>query len=861
MSASFEFKKQFLSNFQEQIVQGRKLLKRGNHRWAAKLLRNIYFNIEKAEWLDMQKKHQLITIISNSWWLYINSLSHRKTAGLEIDYIRYIDAYKRFFSFLSQLDDFYLFNNFATKLLKQFIEMDNLSTSGITKFINSYCIKVNKREDYQKLTELQILLMYLRKSVIPNEFFNIGFEKLGRVIFKLEPGKRAIFLYTILENVNLEYKLMENSEDFIKSVNKILINRIPGYIKDVFSNLSRISVNERTFKTIQEDLEDLIYYLNDIGEHSWIILIIRNLYEKVKKYKSFGDAISYIRKFIDFAIKRNRFEIAFEIYDFLDDVFIYKTDLGYDNILIELWVEACKKFVDMKEKRFLLQSLDKLNNHLKIPQTKAQIFHYFHTSNYLWKFKSRFFSLEKQDFWRMMFYRALFEEHNIKLAKKIVSYLKKNVQHLLKDLDGLYQEAESLKEEIYTVGDLEDIQIDTTNFSIKQIILRIDDEGKISYRLKSLEENIIEGSIKDEYWNDAQIIEIYNDLFSESEKKEFTFDLRNFGGLCYIFLPKLIRKFFSDFKIQSLDYVPQIYFILDNMTIPFDLIFNDNFFLLKYSIGYKIGETPLGGVSFEAYEKDLIELNKNEDKKYNAAIIESVNSQIPKKWNESTKKKELIFPFPAGSNELNYITNFFNKREEINQIKILNGLNSTKDKILTLLSEGKYHVIHFVGNIFYSGWSPKESFFRTNDNKILKFSEISDAINKSDSRNHPFLFFNSQIYNIEGKKLNNVLQKFGQVISHFDYDKIAGIISRTYPIFNEDTKSIISNFYINVFDKNTQGIALLKARQSCIADKTVRSIETNLRNLKGDTNAHIDIKSSLAISSYLLFGKPWKPLK
>ncbi|GAJ20129.1 unnamed protein product, partial [marine sediment metagenome] len=32
--------------------------------------------------------------------------------------------------------------------------------------------------------------------------------------------------------------------------------------------------------------------------------------------------------FISFAISRNRFEIAFDIYDFLEDLFMYQTDLG-----------------------------------------------------------------------------------------------------------------------------------------------------------------------------------------------------------------------------------------------------------------------------------------------------------------------------------------------------------------------------------------------------------------------------------------------------------------------------------------------------------------------------------------------------
>ena len=372
MAINLKTKNDFLKDFQQKIIQGRKLLHLANHLWADRLLTDLYFEIEKTEWLNIQKKHQLIMIISNSWWIYINSLIHRTEEGVDIDFIRYIDAYKRFFSFLSKLDDFYLLNNFATNLLKSFIKMDSLSQTGITKFINSFCVKVSEREEYIKLIQLQMVLMFLRKSVIPQEFFHLSMEVLGRTIYKLEPSKRALFLYVFIENVNMHYQLMDNSEEFVKEMNRILVNRIPGYLKNEFSNVGKITINERNFKTILGDLEELIYYLNNIGEYNWIIILIKNLYSKIHAYQSYGDAVTYIRKFIDFAITRNRFEIAFDIYDFLEDLFLYQTDLGYDNILIELWVEACKKFVDMKEKKYLLQSLEKLTTHLKIPQTNAQ---------------------------------------------------------------------------------------------------------------------------------------------------------------------------------------------------------------------------------------------------------------------------------------------------------------------------------------------------------------------------------------------------------------------------------------------------------------------------------------------------------
>jgi hypothetical protein len=58
--------KKFLENFQKGIIQGRKLLQAGNHSWADRLLTELFFEIERAEWIDIQKRHQLIIVITNS---------------------------------------------------------------------------------------------------------------------------------------------------------------------------------------------------------------------------------------------------------------------------------------------------------------------------------------------------------------------------------------------------------------------------------------------------------------------------------------------------------------------------------------------------------------------------------------------------------------------------------------------------------------------------------------------------------------------------------------------------------------------------------------------------------------------------
>ncbi|UCD01656.1 MAG: hypothetical protein JSV23_01125 [Promethearchaeota archaeon] len=863
MSISIELKQEFLTNFQNKIITARKLLFSAKHEWASRVFRSLTSEIKKNDWLDLQKKHQLIMIISNSWWMYLNSLVKHKEGKVDIDLIRYIDAYKRFFSFLAKLDDFYLFNNFCTNLLKEFLKKEDLSQKGITKFINSFSAMLHKKEYFQKLFELQILQIFLRKSVAPSEYFHLSMEILGKTVFNVEPSKRALFIYILLEDVCLKYNLMQDSAEFVRLINKILINRLPGYLKNEFSNISRITINERSFNTILVDLEELIYYLNDIGEYSWIIIFVRSIFSKIQEYQSNANAVIYIRKFINFSINRNRFEIAFEIYDFLEDLFMFQTDLSYDNILIELWVEACKKFVDMKEKRYLLQSLEKLNNHLKLPQKNAQIFHYFYTCNILWQFKSMFFSLEQRDFWRMMFFRALFEEQNYDIAEKIIPHLDKDFSKILTGLKALYNDIEPLKKEIYIFDDYDDIpQSFHKDFTIKHLILRINSKGRISYRMISANDELIEGTISNEFWNDTQIIEIYNELFYESEDRKFNFNLREFGELLYIFLPKLIRNFFKAFKIESLDLVPQIYFVLDNMTIPFDLIYDNNYFLLKYSSGYHVivDDVPLRGVTFE--DQDFEGSSNDSAKKgYNILIIDSINSKSPLKWNEKTRNKELIFPFQAGADELNYLINFFNEREEIDQIATLIGDNSTRENILSNLSAGMYHVIVFVGNIFYSKWSPKNSFFLTNDNHILTFNEINKTVSKNNSKTQPFIFFNSQVYDIEGKKIRNTLKSFGDIVSQFNYNKIIGIISKNYPIFNNETKQIISNFFINLLNNNSQGDSLLKARQQCIASKMEKVLEQQVKDSASETGiTRIDLRSSLAISSYLLFGKPWKKI-
>jgi hypothetical protein len=282
-----------------------------------------------------------------------------------------------------------------------------------------------------------------------------------------------------------------------------------------------------------------------------------------------------------------------------------------------------------------------------------------------------------------MFYRALYEENDNKLASAIIPFLDKNIRDQIVDISVLYHETKKLKKEIYSFrADNNYDELESMAFVIKQVIFRINREGLISYRMISQDNKVLSGKINDEFWNDVQINEIYYDLFNSEEEKAYNFSLMEFGKLLYIFMPKKIRNFLKQFEVKALNFVPEIYFILDQMAVPFEMLFDNNFLLLKYSIGYIIGEPPLGGVTF-GYE-DLINAKENSiQKKYEVLIVECINSKNPLKWNENNKSKELVFPFPAGVNELNNIVEFFNDREEISQITVLSGDYSTKENILS----------------------------------------------------------------------------------------------------------------------------------------------------------------------------------
>ncbi|MHA1762295.1 MAG: CHAT domain-containing protein [Promethearchaeota archaeon] len=863
MSACAEQFKEFFIHFQNKITLARNLLKNANHHWADKVLNDLYAEIKKNEQIDAQKQFKLIMLISNSWLTYIKSLKYRKDLGSDPNIrILYVDAIKRYFSFLIKLDDFYLLYSHFTDLLKEILKIEVIPEEAVSKFINSFSYFVRQKGDFLKLLELQILLVFLRKTFVPTELFTTSMEELSKIMKKIEPSKRAVFLHVLLENIDIKYGLSKDSE-FIKEISTILLTRIPHELKSIFGNLPRIIINERTFPTVLPDLEELVIYLSDIGEIFWITSILKNLYNKINKYQTFTVAINYLNKFIKFFMKRNQFEIAHDLYNFLEEIYIFQSNSNYDKSLIELWVEATKNFLMMNEKKFLFQSLEKLTYHLKIPQTEEELFHYFYTHDYLWRFKSVFSSMEEREFWNMIFYRALFEEKYVSFAQKIIPYLDPEIIPLLKDLNNLSAKGELFKTRIYVFEDANNVDnpLYDPNFILQKLIIRVSPSHSITCKMCSQNNEIKIIELKDEYWNPTKLIEIYNQLFESKEVVKENFTLRNTGTLLYLSLPRFIREYFSQFEISISNFTPQLVFLTDELSIPFTLIYDKQFMMLNCSITHYPPNLNLDGVDFPIDDSLQKAVSSTSEKNGNALIIELTNSKGPFIWNDDMNKKELLYPFPYGLERMEKLRQFFTSSTALISKEFLVEENSTRENILKLLKERKFNIIHIIGNLIYFPLIPLESYLITSDNETLKLKEIFSLIPKNPNlTTQPLIFFDLQFFNENKEKILNPIPIISKIISSFLLNNVMGVVFRTNSTENEISDNITLSFYENLLDGQDLGSAMLNARKQFLSEDIIETIERKLLlNRKMAQNA--PSQENLIIFPYfLIFGLPWNGL-
>lgn len=853
--AKTDKKATFLSEYQKKLKQGRWLLEEHSHHWATRLFLDLFYAIESELWLSKKRKQQLVLKIIHTWKNYISSLS----ASEDYDIITLYDGYYRFLTFLLKVEDATLFKEYANKMLKNVLSHSPFSISGIIRFINSISPLFIEQGDWIQVTELQILAIFLGENFSEITFFDTTKEYLEETIRKIKPPDRKLFFYVLLENIHREFNISAELGQFINALTDKVIKKELKLLGEDIKSLNDIKVNAETFEAINDELFSLYLYLMHIGESKWAMLTAKTIFTIVKIHRSMDEALTQLYECIDQFTERCLFNSIYELFIFLEDHIKAYSELGYNQTLIEMWAKACNIFATVGERKLLFLTLERLTKNLMLPDDNYKIYHYFHTYNYLWQFKSHYLLFDEEDFWKMLFYRSLYQLNDLALAKKIEPLFNPQKDSKLHKLESLLEEKTKSEDKIYRLTQLDEIPPAFKNLKVANMIIKISSEGEFSFRVHYSNQNIYERTLKKEQWKGVYFNKLYKDLFAPPFERKYDFSLKEFGKLLFLCLPKVIRDYFTQFNQQILK--PQLCFVFDKVKVPFEFIYGqEGFAFLNYSLGYVSGYPSVMGSQF------LIEHNSSSrqpTKEFNILLIDSVNALAPKRWNDKEQKQKPLYDFSAGPNQLLYAKSFFKDRAEIKEFTPLTGSDSSRDSILEHISKGTNHIIHIVGNLIFTPSHPEFSYFITNDEKILNITEILNALARNVGIIKPLIFLDVKIFTKRGTPIKNALDHISKVIRKLSSNSIKGIVTRVYPEINKKTQLIISEFYNSLLKNNNLGISLFKARKELATTHIPKLMElqedVTVEPKNGEENG-IKTEKIRASLSFLLFGEPWNKL-
>ncbi|TFF98233.1 MAG: hypothetical protein EU547_02105 [Promethearchaeota archaeon] len=846
----------FFIDFQKRLEQGKLLLEKNSHDWATRLFSDLYFRVESIVWLSKKRKEELILKITYIWKNYISILSSKE----DYDFITIIDGYNRFLTYLLTVQDYTIFKEYTNKFLKLLLSRSNFSIPGIIKFINSITPTFMEQNNWIEIIELQILAIFLAKDFSKIKYLTRSKNYLEDLIRKIAPSDRKLFFYSLLENIHRKFNISKGLAEFNQALITKLIRKEIKLLGENVKSLKDIKVNKENYKSINEKLHTLYLYLINIGEQKWSVAIIKTVFYNSEKYETHKDAISKFYRSINQFKDRGMFDNIYELFIFLEERMISESNTKYNEGIIEIWVKACNIFSTRDEKKLLFITIERLQKYLVIPEKNSNIVHYFHTHNFLWQFKSQYLSFNEKEFWNMIFYRALFQQDDASLAKKIIPLLEENLHPYLKDFDSIIEEKEKYKAKIYQLAQIDKIPSDFKDFKIANIIIKISTKGEFSYRIHYSNRNIYENTLKKEYWNSKYLMTIYKNLFSTPSEQKYGFNLKEFGKLLFLSLPKPLRDYFIQFSQQILK--PQICFVFDEVKVPFEFLYDEGgFIFLNYSLGYCIGRPSVMGSRFLT-EQEPGSLDKPKEGS-NIILIDCINALAPKKWNEQKSKKESLFHFSAGPNQLRFAKELFENNEKINEFIGLTGSDSSKEKIIQNISKGNNHIIYFVGNLIFLESHPAYSYFITNDEKILNIKELIELLEIKPNNIKPLIFLDVRILDRHGLLQKNALDYISKILKNISATNLKGILIRITPDFNKETKTIISEFFKSLLNNNNLGISLFKARKEFAKKhfpELIKTEESSSTKLKKNGEKETEFKKILPALNILLFGEPWNKL-
>jgi len=279
-------------------------------------------------------------------------------------------------------------------------------------------------------------------------------------------------------------------------------------------------------------------------------------------------------------------------------------------------------------------------------------------------------------------------------------------------------------------------------------------------------------------------------------------DIKDIGKKLYQeFIPERIREEIERLDID-LKLSPVILLVTDDHEIPWELIFDDKFWSLKYPFGRIYGEP------YRRFERPLSALD------------------IIKLDSDKRRKAVLISPckdLPGAYEEIKNLEELFKQINEIGEIKSLVNEEAKESNVIGIFASNDYDIIHYAGH--------GKSVLYNQDNKYIE--SISAAIELFDNslddirikqlklKNKPLIFLNA----CETADGIFVGDKTENLATSFIHAGASAVIGTLWKVSDNIASKFATEFYKSIVKEKPFGISLMEAK------KIINALREDNKNL------------------------------
>src|SRR5271157_92280 len=692
----------FSEFIKEHIVTGRKLLKQGKHAWAELVFKDLLTIASKQKSLTAKYQEYIRELVVQAWQNYIQNLLKDPKANT---WIFIIDAYQRLFLLLSEYAEFKHIANICQDLVLYLFPLENVRRETLAGIIESVVEMLANAGFKKEAIELEMAIILISGHLKPSNQLDQLFQYLSDILLKLGLNYRPMFLYVIMDNSCDFFKMEANEQargDLLQNLIEICRNAVPSDIRDAIGQTTKF-LRTGEIRETEQEFVILAQKLEILNEFEWAAGIIQNLVKILVNSAEIPEALNLYQEFADFSLRRGAFQVSYHIYAQISDILVRSNKQPE---AVASWFSAAQEFTQLQQVDLLIDSINRMEELQEPPSEFRNSESYFSVYNEIWNLKSQLRQTTDADFWKMIFYRALFEERDVAVAE--VAW-------------DLFPAV--LKSKCHPEGSLEDAiaglpETATGKIAHSRVIVRlVNQQGADIYCASpGSDENLEIHS--HEVWNDAQLQDIFPGVISG----ESDIDLKTLGRLIYLTLPGDVRRTIRSVQDDSSDIIPAFAFVMDSFSVPWELLHDGSTFL---NTKVAISTIMLGPGSM----KGLSEINRDNAAANHLRIlfVANLNSKDPRIWNEETQKETPLYAFDEAESEINDLINFSQTIPEVESISYLVGGQATKEKILATIREQQPHIFHYSGVIFFIEENPEKSYLLTPDGKILDLSEIAEV--------------------------------------------------------------------------------------------------------------------------------------